>query len=216
MPIRQRSDEVNRATSHIIWLMENFPNVSTLETNLTSTFESFLGNVEKVEDEEMQHLAEANTRSRLRMVNLYYYSCIKHCLVLGTGNKVEDFGVGFCTKGGDSQVDISPIGDLMKSEVRALGKHMGINLEIVNAIPSDGLWDDNRGDEYQLKATYDELEWAMEYIENNSRHFAYSPEDLNLLSERQQAVLLIYKTRHFANAHKMEMPPICNLSEFRK
>jgi len=211
MPIRQKSDEVNRASNHIKWLMDNFSNVETINCDLTDTFNCFLFDVEKHDNLEKQNLAEANTRSRLRMVALYYYASIKNCLVLGTGNKVEDFGIGFCTKGGDSQVDISPIGDLMKSEVRKLGKYMGVLEEIVIAKPTDGLWDDGRGDEDQIKATYDELEQAMEYVENNPRHFDYSPEDLSTLSQREQEVLLIYKTRHFANEHKMQMPPICKI-----
>lgn len=216
MPIRQSSSEINRANSHINWLIENFPNVQTIECNLTSTFDSFLSSVEEHEDTEGQHMAEANTRSRLRMVALYYHSSIKHCLVLGTGNKVEDFGIGFFTKFGDGGVDLSPIGDLMKSEVRDLGRHMGIQKELTEAKPTDGLWDDGRGDEDQIKATYDELEWAMEYIENNPFvDISFSIEDLNGLSERQKVVLLIYQTRNKANQHKMKMPPVCKINLLR-
>jgi len=216
MPIRQRISEVDRATKHIEWLKQNFPNnVNEINCDLTDTFNEFLSNVHKNLDKEKQNLAEANTRSRLRMVTLYYYANLNNCLVLGTGNKVEDFGCGFFSKGGDGTVDLSPIGDLMKSEVRKLGKHMGVLDELVNAIAVDGLWGDARTDEMQIGATYDELEWAMEFIANNPRGFAYSPEDLNLLTDRQREVLQIYRTRHFANKHKMEMPPVCSVENLR-
>lgn len=212
MPIRQKSAEVDRATAHIYWLIENFPNVSQINCELTSTFDSFLTCVEKSDANEKQNLAEANTRSRLRMTALYYYASLKRCMVLGTGNKIEDFGVGFFTKYGDGGVDVSPIGDLMKSEVRALGAHMGVLKDIVNAKPTDGLWDDGRGDEDQIGASYDELEWAMNYIENNPRGFAYTPDDLKLLSDREQIVLRIFRDRHLANQHKMIPIPICKIN----
>lgn len=215
MPIKQKSAEVNRATAHIYWLIENFPNVFPIECELTSTFDSFLSGVEKHELDEKQNMAEANTRSRLRMVALYYHASIKKCLVLGTGNKVEDFGVGFFTKYGDGGVDVSPIGDLMKSEVRELGKHMGVFSEIVNAKPTDGLWDDGRGDEDQIGASYDELEWAMEYIRNNPRGFAYTPDDFDKLTERERIVLIIYEQRHNANMHKLTPIPVCNIEDLR-
>ena len=133
-------------------------------------------------------------------------------MVLGTGNKIEDFGVGFFTKYGDGGVDVSPIGDLLKSEVRALGAYMGVLKDIVNAKPTDGLWDDGRGDEDQIGASYDELEWAMNYVENNPHGFAYSPDDLKLLSDREQVVLRIFRDRHLANKHKMIPIPICKIN----
>ena len=210
MPIRQKSDEVSRATSHINWLMENYPNVSTINCDLTNTFESFLGNVEIVEDVEKQNMAEANTRSRLRMVALYYHASIKNCLVLGTGNKVEDFGIGFFTKFGDGGVDVSPIGALMKSQVRELARHMGVSEVIVNAVPTDGLWEDGRGDEWQIGATYDELEWAMDETE-------FNPHGINAhrYTDRMKKVMEIYLTRHFANKHKMALPPVCNIDSIK-
>lgn len=207
MPIRQRADEVNRATSHIIWLMENYPNVQTINSDLTATFDAFLNGVEKTDVKELQHMAEANTRSRLRMVDLYYHAAIKNCLVLGTGNKVEDFGIGFFSKYGDGGIDLSPIGDLMKSEVRALGKYMGVNLEIINAIPSDGLFDDGRGDEDQIGASYDELEWAMDYIAEG-KYVELTP--------RQKTVIEIYTQRHKANQHKMNPIPVCSMVSLRE
>ena len=112
-----------------------------------------------------KQLAFANTRSRLRMINLYFHATSNNYIVAGTGNKVEDFGVGFYTKYGDGGVDISPIADLMKSEVKSLAKFLKINSEIILAKPTDGLWDDTRTDEEQIGANYDELEWAMNQIE---------------------------------------------------
>jgi NAD+ synthase len=216
MPIKQKTAEVNRATAHIYWLIENFPNVFPIECELTSTFDSFLSSVEKHEETEKQHMAEANTRSRLRMTALYYHASIKKCLVLGTGNKVEDFGVGFFTKYGDGGVDVSPIGDLMKSEVRELGKHMGVFKEIVDAKPTDGLWEDGRGDEDQLGATYDELEVAMKWIDENPLHFSYTPKQFYALSNREQEVVHIYKERYFSNRHKILPIPVCNLNDLRE
>ena len=211
MPIHQRADEVNRATAHIYWLMENFPNVSTDISDLTEAFDTYIKEKKKIEDKERQHLAEANVRSRLRMIDLYYYANLYNYLVLGTGNKVEDFGIGFFTKWGDGGVDLSPIGQLMKSEVRALGKHMGVSKDIVEAKPTDGLWDDGRGDEDQIMASYDELEWAMDWIDENPLKFAFSPDQFNALTKRQQEVLHIYIKRHEATQHKMNAIPVCDI-----
>jgi len=216
MPIKQKSEEVNRATSHVYWLVENFPNVFPLTCDLTNTFNSFLSEIEKSENKEGQNMAEANTRSRLRMVTLYYHASIKKCLVLGTGNKVEDFGVGFYTKYGDGGVDLSPIADLMKSEVRELGRHMCILKELSEAIATDGLWDDSMTDEKQLGASYDDLEWAMEWIANNPLGFNFSTDQFDALPKRQANAVSIYKKRFFANQHKMEPIPVCNLSELKK
>ena len=216
MPIHQKNDEVGRATNHVKWLMENYPNVSAIDCELTSAFDSFLSSVGKLEDKEKQHMAEANTRSRLRMVALYYHASIKKCLVLGTGNKIEDFGIGFFTKYGDGGVDVSPIGDLMKSEVRELGKFMGISKEIVEAKPTDGLWDDGRGDEDQIGATYDELEWAMEECGYRSDEELYNMIERELFSERKAKVLQIYLKRHNANIHKFMPIPVCIINDLRK
>ena len=145
-----------------------------------------------------QPLAMANSRSRLRMVTLYAVAQANQCLVAGTGNRVEDFGVGFYTKYGDGGVDISPIADLMKTEVFALAKALEVVASIQNAAPTDGLWEDGRSDEDQIGASYPELEWAMT--------FSGEPSQLN---ERQQEVLKIYKNFHHANLHKMEPIPVC-------
>lgn len=123
-------------------------------------------------------------------------------MVAGTGNKIEDFGVGFCTKYGDGGVDLSPIADLTKTQVFALAKEMGVVDAIQQARPTDGLFADGRTDEDQIGATYPELEWAMEYVEKNGT------EDL---SARQKHVLEIYRARHKANKHKMDPIPVCSI-----
>jgi NAD+ synthase len=147
----------------------------------------------------------ANARARLRMLTLYSFSCHKKMLVAGTGNKIEDFGVGFFTKYGDGGVDLSPIADLMKSEVYALCRELGVMDEIMNAKPTDGLWADGRSDEDQIGATYDELEWAMTFLAN--------PGDFSKLSKRDETVLDIYTRLNKANQHKMQVIPVCLVSE---
>ena len=144
----------------------------------------------------------ANTRARLRMLTLYTFATHHKLLVAGTGNKVEDFGVGFYTKYGDGGVDISPIADLYKTEVYALGKTLGLVESILNAAPTDGLFADGRTDEDQIGATYPELEWAMKYNENNETY---------PLNERQKIVFEIYRQRNTANKHKMNPIPVCNI-----
>jgi NAD+ synthase len=199
MPIRQHKTEYDRSAEHIQWLKNNFSNVSSAEVNLTSIFEE----MEKNYDGEIQDfLTMANTRARLRMTTLYAYAGHHKLLVAGTGNKIEDFGIGFFTKYGDGGVDISPIADLMKSEVYVLAKHLGVPQSIVTARPTDGLFADGRTDEDQIGATYDELEWAMNYINNKENY---------LLNDRQQIVLKIYKDRHKANLHKIEPIPVCTI-----
>jgi NAD+ synthase len=205
------NEHLKRAKQHLYWISSRFPNVKVHEVNLTGTWEKFEYDIKDTlhlenNTEEEKNLVSANIQSRLRMVALYAFANAKKYLVAGTGNKVEDFGIGFCTKGGDSMVDLSPIGDLMKSEVRELGKHLGIQEEIVNAIPSDGLWTDDRSDEAQIGASYDELEWAMNWLSDASNE-----ERLIRWTERKNEVLSIYLKRHNANAHKMSMPPICKI-----
>jgi len=194
MPIYQNPKELERANHHIKWLEEKYTNVEKIEVDLTETFEHFK-NLFVSEDS----LALANSRSRLRMTTLYQIASMETGLVAGTGNKVEDFGVGFFTKYGDGGVDISPIADLTKSEVRKLSKELGIIQKIIDAPSTDGLWDDGRTDEQQLGATYTELEWAMEFDSNNVDF---------LLTERQKEVLEIYNKFHNQNKHKMVQIPI--------
>jgi len=200
MPIKQNKIEIRRAKKHIAWLKKNFPNVFEYNVNLTNPFK----NVRKSLFAKVPsgHLAEANLRSRLRMASLYWFANSWNLLVVGTGNKVEDYGVGFFTKYGDGGVDISPIGDLTKTEVRELAKWLGVIPEIVTATPTDGLWDDGRSDEDQLGATYEELEWAMSYKDHD-----YDP----LLTDRQKKVLEIYNNWHTKAEHKMNMPPVCRI-----
>ncbi len=197
MPIRQFKTEFDRSQEHIDWLKKNFPNVESETVELTPIFES----MEHTFNKEVQDfLVMANTRARLRMTTLYAYATRHRLLVAGTGNKVEDFGVGFYTKYGDGGVDVSPIADLYKTQVYALAKHMGVVQSIQAASPTDGLFADGRTDEDQIGATYPELEWAMEYIEKKESYE---------LSTRQKHVMEIYTARHKANKHKMEPIPVC-------
>ena len=199
MPINQNKNQVSRGKNHILWLKENYNNVKSIECDLTGIFEQFKSI--SAEKNKNQLLALANTRSRLRMTTLYYYAQLNNALVVGTGNKVEDFGIGFYTKYGDGGVDLSPIADLMKSEVFQLAKALKINKEILVAPPTDGLWDNNQTDEDQIGATYDELEWAMK--NNQTKN----------LSKRQQEVIEIYNKFHTANKHKMMAIPVCNIPD---
>ena len=164
MPIRQKEEQYNRANNHINWLKNKFKNVNSIDIDLTKVFNEFKSTVENNSSE--NNLALANSRSRIRMTTLYYYAGINNSIVVGTGNKVEDFGIGFYTKYGDGGVDISPIADLMKSEVFKISKALQINDEIIEAKPTDGLWDDDRSDEDQIGATYNDLELIMNILEN--------------------------------------------------
>jgi NAD+ synthase len=206
MPIRQNVVEYQRAVKHIEWLKRNFDNIASAEVSLTNSFNALEGSFPTSIQE--NHLAMANTRSRLRMIALYAYATQLKMLVVGTGNKVEDFGVGFFTKYGDGGVDISPIGDLMKSEVYALGFELGIIDSIQQARPTDGLWADGRTDEDQIGATYDELEWAMNYL---SKRDGIGMIEIEIPTERQKEVLEIYNRFHTANKHKMVEIPVCKI-----
>ncbi len=205
LPIHQAENQVTRALNHINWLKSNFEKVEGKSVNLTTVYDEFVSVAEKSDNEYAYNLSLANTRARLRMTTLYYYAGLYGYIVAGTGNKVEDFGVGFFTKYGDGGVDISPIADLMKSEVYKIAEFLGINYEIQKAAPTDGLFGDNRTDEDQLGATYDELEWAMKAAERGqiSKDF----------SEREREVMEIYEKRHRANLHKMVPIPICEIPE---
>lgn len=199
MNIHQESGQISRASDHISWLKDNFSNVSSHSLLLTDVYETFRKSLPHTEENEQAFLSLANTRARLRMTTLYYFAALNRYLVAGTGNKVEDFGVGFYTKYGDGGVDLSPIADLMKSEVFLLAKTLGVIDEIQKAAPTDGLWGDNRTDEDQLGATYDELEWAMKNINS----------DISSFSERQKKVMEIYLGLNRQNKHKMEAIPVC-------
>lgn len=162
MPIHQAENQVTRASRHIEWLIDNFDKVQRQPVNLTPVFDSLIDVLPPVANEEDRFMSLANTRARLRMSTLYYFAALKGYLVAGTGNKVEDFGVGFYTKYGDGGVDLSPIADLLKTEVYEIAKFLEINTEIIQAAPTDGLWGDDRTDEDQIGASYPELEWAMQ------------------------------------------------------
>ncbi|WP_202703047.1 NAD(+) synthase [Flavobacterium sp. UGB4466] len=201
MPIHQAANQVSRGREHIEQLKKRFPNVSSVETDLTATFEAFKSAVPQTDDEAKVNLSLANTRARLRMTSLYYLAGIHGLLVAGTGNKVEDFGVGFYTKYGDGGVDLSPIADLMKSDVYALGAFLTIPESILSAAPTDGLFGDNRTDEDQLGASYDELEWAMLASDSGNTGDDFS--------EREKIVFEIYKRLNTSNKHKMDPIPVC-------
>ena len=200
MGIHQKEDEVNRGLEHINWLESKFHNVSHQRINLTDTFERIRLVLPKKAND--NGLAMANTRARLRMTSLYAVAQANDLLVAGTGNKVEDFGVGFYTKYGDGGVDLSPIADLYKTEVFGIAKELDIVESIQNAEPTDGLWNDERTDEGQLGATYPELEWAMQY--------SGKTEDLN---KRQKEVIDIYSNFNKSNRHKMMAIPVCKIPE---
>lgn len=203
MPIRQKSDQISRAKEHIDFLEHHFSNVQSLSIDLTPTFEIFEKSVNPQNHNYKDNdLALANSRSRLRMTTLYYFGQIHRLLVAGTGNKIEDFGIGFFTKYGDGGVDISPIGDLTKTEVYQLAKELNIVESIQNAIPTDGLWDTERTDEQQIGATYPELEWAMERYEN------HTAEDFQ---GREKEVFLIYDRLNKAMQHKIKPIPVCDI-----
>ena len=203
MPIHQAPSQVTRAREHIGKLESEYANVSSLEIDLTPVFDQFVDSLPAVDNEEDRFLSLANARARLRMTTLYYFAGLHNYIVAGTGNKVEDFGVGFYTKYGDGGVDISPIADLMKTEVFSLAKTVGVIEAIQIAKPTDGLWGDDRSDEDQIGASYPELEWAMKYES--------SVESDKKLSERETEVLAIYTRLNRANQHKMNPIPVCEI-----
>lgn len=192
LPINQKENQIFRAKNHINWLQDKFKNVESLEIDLSETFEKFISVFDN-----SNLLTEANSKSRLRMVTLYHVSGVNKGIVVGTGNKVEDFGVGFFTKYGDGGVDISPIANLLKSEVKNMAKKLGIIEDIINAAPTDGLWEDDRTDEQQIGATYEELEWAMETNIEEEK-----------MNDREREVYSIYKNLNSINQHKMKPIPV--------
>tara|TARA_B100001057_G_scaffold378841_1_gene384275 strand:- start:4 stop:741 length:738 start_codon:yes stop_codon:yes gene_type:complete len=187
MPIKQKESQHDLSLKHQQWLVKNFKNVEAHTLSLDKLFETFSTTLNKFNNEH----GFANSRARLRMTTLYQVAAANKGIVVGTGNKVEDFGVGFYTKYGDGGVDISPIADCNKTEVWELGKELGILKEIIDAPPTDGLWDDGRTDEGQLGFKYSELEDAMDNL--NSPH-------------REQ-----YEKIRNQNMHKMEPIPVCKI-----
>lgn len=203
MPIHQHHSQVSRGQEHITQLKKRFANVSSEIADLTPVFEQFKSQVPSSENEATLNLTLANTRARLRMTTLYYFAGLHYALVAGTGNKVEDFGVGFFTKYGDGGVDISPIADLLKSEVRLLASHVGVPESILIAKPTDGLFGDDRSDEDQLGASYDELEFAMNALEQGKTEDDFTG--------RKHEVFKIYKKLNTINQHKMHPIPVCKI-----
>ena len=187
MPIKQNPSQHDLSLKHLKWLNSNFNNIETLTIELDKVFNIF----ENTMKDFNSSLAFANSRSRLRMVTLYQIAQAKNGIVVGTGNKVEDFGIGFYTKYGDGGVDISPIADCTKTDVWNMGKTLGVINEIIEAPPTDGLWDDNRNDESQIGLTYAQIEEAME--NSNSEYFKK------------------YSNIRDPNLHKMKPIPVCTL-----
>jgi NAD+ synthase len=213
MPIHQAKSQVDRAQEHIHSLREKHANVKDLVVNLTPVYDAM---VEALKEEVVTPIVEmsrANTRARLRMSTLYYYAAVNSSLVAGTGNKVEDFGIGFFTKWGDGATDLNPIADLTKSEVYAIARELGVVQSILEAAPTDGLFGDNRTDEDQIGASYPELEWAMDKIEKAG--FKGTLDELkdwlksDGSSDRQVRVAEIFYDRHLKNLHKMKPIPVC-------
>ena len=187
MPIKQKSHQHDLSLKHQEWLVKNFKNVEAHTINLDELFLAFNSSLSNFDNEH----GMANSRARLRMTTLYQVAAANKGIVVGTGNKVEDFGVGFYTKYGDGGVDISPIADCNKTEVWELGKELGILKEIIDAPPTDGLWDDGRTDEGQLGLSYKELEEAMDNENSVNRDK--------------------YNSIRSANLHKMEPIPVCKI-----
>ncbi len=200
MPIYQAAEQISLADQHIKWLEQNYKGAGGVHIDLTQVFQAFENTLPR---EIQEGLTMANTRSRVRMIALYAFAAHHRMLVAGTGNKVEDFGVGFFTKYGDGGVDISPIADLLKSEVYEIGKELGIINTILDTPPTDGLWFDNRTDEGQIGATYAELEWAMQFEADSGNE--------DKLPARKKEVLDIYRNFHNANRHKMIPVPVCKI-----
>ena len=198
MPIHQNSNQINRAKEHINWLKKNYSNVHSTEIDLTKLYDQFKNSFDKTNTTKNYEISLVNSRARLRMTTLYFLAQSHGLLVAGTGNKVEDFGIGFYTKYGDGGVDLSPIADLLKTEVYDLCKTLGVSESIIKAAPTDGLWGDDRTDEDQIGATYPELEWAMNYKEDGKN-----------LNSRQKEILHIYKKFNTSNKHKMIPIPVC-------
>ena len=198
LPIRQKPEQNDLSMRHGAWLQDTYKNVQHITVNLDEVFSSFENLFSGKEDQ----LAFANSRSRLRMTTLYQIAQTSNGIVVGTGNKVEDFGIGFYTKYGDGGVDISPIADCMKTEVWEMGRKLGILQEIIDAEPTDGLWDDHRTDEQQIGMSYENLEIAMRLAED------YSFTNATLTSEEKELVQKYDEIRK-KNLHKMNPIPIC-------
>jgi NAD+ synthase len=196
MPIHQKKAELRNAKKHMEWLCKKYSNVEMIEIELTNVLDEY---IRTIPIRFRSELGFANSRARLRMTTLYQIATKKNGIVVGTGNKIEDFGIGFFTKYGDGGVDISPIADLTKSEVRALAKFCKVDKDIIQAAPTDGLWNDGRTDETQIGATYEELEWAMDFNTDTK------------MNQKEQKIIDIYNNLNTKNKHKMTPIPICKI-----
>jgi NAD+ synthase len=231
MPIHQDPSHTVRSTNHINWLKQQFPEVTSVNIDLTTAFDvmrnTLHDNMPFPNDK--GELADANIRSRLRMITSYFQANCYGFLVAGTGNKVEDFGVGYFTLGGDGQVDLSPLGDITKTEVWNVARALGVNQEIIDAKPTDGLWSGSPSDEDQIGASYPELEWAMEFkrahIDPLGDGAANSSIEalVAVVSKketenvgRKQEVMRIYLNRNRANQHKMNPIPVFETQNCRR
>ena len=204
MPIRQNRKLNNRSSMQATWLQERYKNVTHVSMDLTPVFTAFEKKLEPIcRDGAGMDLGFANSRARLRMMTLYQIAQSNGGIVVGTGNKVEDFGVGFFTKYGDGGVDISPIGDCMKTAVWDMGRDFGLPQEIIDAEPTDGLWDDGRTDEGQLGMTYPDLERAMWLSESGDQS----------VTPAEKTNLKKYQAIRARNLHKMTPIPVCLIPE---
>lgn len=203
MPIHQAESHVSRAQEHIAQLKKRFSNVKDTRVDLTPVFEEFKTEVSLEGKQSIVDMALANTRARLRMTTLYYHAGLLGLLVAGTGNKVEDFGVGFFTKYGDGGVDLSPIADLLKTEVYTIGEYLQVPESIMKAKPSDGLFGDARSDEDQIGASYPELEWAIQMKAEGKK--------ISDFSDREKTVFEIFTRFNSSNKHKMIPIPVCHI-----
>ena len=217
MPINQIENQESLSDAHGAWLTKRFTNVEFVKTDMSSVYDSFLQTIATDTGERFatNKLAQANTRSRLRMVTLYQIAGSVSGIVVGTGNKVEDYGVGFYTKYGDGGIDIAPIADLYKTEVWMLGEHLGVDERIISAAPTDGLWDDGRTDTDQLGVSYEMLEWVME---SGITNWHREPVDQltqwmgKQLTEEQKEAIHQYSKFNTKNRHKMVDIPTFKLN----
>ncbi len=213
MPLLSKMENTILSTAHATYLRENYDNVEVQNVELSSTFEQLLSSIDWWTDAHggekgtytTNDHANANTKSRLRMVTLYQVAGTVGGIVVGTGNKVEDYGIGFYTKYGDGGVDLAPIADLYKTEVWELGRHLGVDQRIIDADPTDGLWEDSRTDEAQVGASYEDLEWVMESgITEHAKDPAECTQWIGQpITEQQKSAVKQYMKFNRQNKHKM-------------
>lgn len=206
MPIHQNIDQLKCSNEHVNILKKNFNNIDSLKIDLTNTFDNFCKTINDIGNNNT--LALANVKSRLRMVTIYYYSNKYNYLVTGTGNKIEDFGVGFFTKYGDGGVDINPLADLYKSDIYTIAKKLKISKSIIKAEPTDGLWGDNRSDKDQLGFSYEDLEWAMKKLEKSK--------NINNNFFNKKILIDKFLILNKKSKHKNKLIPICKIPDYLK